>query len=136
MLTDRRDNPVIRPHILIVVIHSPVAGCQHDLVILEYRMLAQLPRHQPGAFHPVKQPEGVLQFIAQFPCGKRETCLKCQCIQEFVHGRIMHEPAVLHAEEFVQIKRIFRGLSADLDPLRQLIANDLRHLVGIEIQFG
>ena len=130
-------HPVKAFLVLVRVVQLAVTGGKDHLIVPEYRVRLQLFRQCSGTVHPVQQPEGVLQFGAQFRGGKRKFVLGGHGIQKAVHlGLVLKAAAGLYFKELVQIKGKFLRFAVDLHALPDLIPNDLGHLVGVEVEHG
>ena len=69
--------------------------------------------------------------------GERVLLVGLQSVDELLDGLLVQEVAVpVSSEELVQIERVVHLLAVDTGALRQLIADDLRHLVCAKLDAG
>ena len=134
MFCDGAHHLVVRTlGLVFVVLELSVARRQHHLVVLEHGMPAQLADKRLCAVDPVQQPEGVLELVAQFRRGERETRLLRKRVQKSVHFGIVPEtPVAVRLEEEVEVESIRFLFTVDVDAARKFVAHHLGHPVRVE----
>ena len=85
--------------------------------------------------YTIQKPQCVLEFITQFRRRERELILFCHGIQESVYRIIINKfTRGIGREEFIQVKSIFCCFSVNLNALRQLVLDNLGHLICEHIE--